>query len=845
MLECARRAVVQRSDLPADGRLNVAVRIGQCVIVRITGEAVEPFEVAPRRVSGPLNLGTLVVRRPAIRGIVLDAAGLPRSGYRVKGVPVPPVPGRVPVISSLVADDGRFRLVGVLPETVYVLELIGRFGVEATGVEAVAGSREEVVLRAQPVGDLAVRVRDGATDRPLKEFMISLWPDASQEWFGSISAAQSIPDSIVGRSQAVSLRDAAAHVIRGIRSGRWRLRVGARGYATTVSEPVEIAADSLTEADVALDPGRELRGRVRTANDAGVAGASITVTSPGSGVAGPDAPLESLGHVRLTTVSDAAGAFRVEGVSAATHVVRAAHPRYRPADTTIDCQLSESCSVELTLTPRAEVRGVAVGPDGAPVPHAKISLSTPGARERVETAEADDRGAFAFEAVLPGPARLIGRGPKGEFGSVPVQVGEDGDKVVLVLRRGATVKGQVESRSAQASVTRHVHCECADGFVASTTLDEALRFEIENVPAGILTCRFTTEGMRGARVWSKRQSVGPEGGEIQWLVTLEPGFAVDGIVRGSKSPGSCRVLASAARGVVAAQTAVDADGRFRLAELDPGTWTVTTQCGSLIARRSIQLVDRDVEIEVALPQQSVSGRVLSADSASPLTGVLVQATIGGETMMRTITDSGGHFSLSGLEDGEATVVASSAGFRPGRARIRLPYEGDGLALVLERAQDCAVSLLDARSGAASRSFKYRLFDDAGVEIIAGEDGASGDGRLALPCVARGSLLIGGPAYATGHYRVSTEGQPTTLRLSGGGSIVVTRAEKNVSQRTITFTTIEGLPLFDSVFGKREWAVALDGLQLRAAVGAYTMSVDGLAVKQFRVGEGQTVQLELP
>ncbi len=726
----------------------------------------------------------------------------------------------------------------------YLLELLGRFGVEVTGIEVAAPSRGRVVLRAQPTGQVRLFVRDGHTGEQIRRFSFGLWPDASQQVFGLVSEAAAMPGSIVGRNTLVRARKGAAYLVRGVRAGSWRIKVHARGYATTMSQPIEVIPNGSTNADVTLDAGRVLRGRITGADGQAVSDAVLSV-EPGTEaglVAG--GPAEVFGQLRPSGSSDSFGAIEIEGLTSNSYDIRAEHPQYQPAASTVDCRSAESCSFAFTLHRRTELNGVAVLQDDSFAQGARITVSGTGHGASSRSVETDAHGRFRFRDVLPGSARVVGHGANGEFGSVIVAIPQDSRVISLVLRRGTTLTGNVQAGNPAIALDKGVQCIGPDGFSAMTTMDDVGRFEIAGVPTGVVSCSFSAAGARGGRRWVKRHDVSAELHDV-WEILLESGFLVRGVVRGTENPSLCRVLVASSEGPVIAQATPDSGGGFAIEGLNPGVFMVGVDCRSRFARRMIRVEDRDLEIEVVLAQHELGGTVASASSGLPIAAAIVQATIEGATI-RALTDSAGRFALKGLTEGEATIVASRSGFVPERKALRLPGETSDLAFLLNPGKACGIRLLDAHSGMPNRSLKYRLLDAAGFEVAVGEGGVAANGRLELPCITQGSIVIGGAGYGVGHHRVTTEADDATVRLSPGGSIEIAPLRAESRSRRIEFTNGEGLPVFDAVFGSREWITGSEGLRISSlAVGQYLMMIDGVADGPFVVADGQVVRVDIP
>jgi hypothetical protein len=221
------------------------------------------------------------------------------------------------------------------------------------------------------------------------------------------------------------------------------LRPGASGTPIAIG-----TGQHLTNIRLTLTRGGLITGTVR--NSDGRPAASITVSLT---------PAGSLGGFR-DVVTDAHGAFRIDGLPEADYVLMArllttSAPTYLPgvADpreaTSIHVAPGDERAVELTLAhaKRVRVSGIVLGPDGLPYSGARLWMRQPGwdpYGPRLELAPGAD-GRFVFIGAIPGPHTIQATGRAPHLSAVEdLNIGvEDVSDIALRLQPLTQVSGRV------------------------------------------------------------------------------------------------------------------------------------------------------------------------------------------------------------------------------------------------------------------------------------------------------------------------------------------------------------------------------------------------------------------
>jgi len=186
---------------------------------------------------------------------------------------------------------------------------------------------------------------------------------------------------------------------------------------------VLIAAAVLAAFSVAQDAASSgaVEGTVvDSVTGAGVAGASVVLTAPRS--------------ARYETTTDAAGRFKIAGMSPGNY--RASAEKDGFASPPPDLRLllssglrvasgSDPVKIEIKLTPLKTIQGRVLGPDGKPAAGAEVSLSP---NIMADVAIADEEGRFALRDIRPGSYTLSARPSK----NAKPEEANDGARIAMV-----------------------------------------------------------------------------------------------------------------------------------------------------------------------------------------------------------------------------------------------------------------------------------------------------------------------------------------------------------------------------------------------------------------------------
>jgi MFS family permease len=218
-------------------------------------------------------------------------------------------------------------------------------------------------------------------------------------------------------------------------------------------------------ATVAADGGVPVRGHVRAADRAPVAGVAVTLIS-----------LE--GRQLGRSVAQADGSYAVDAPGEGSYVLIASGDGHQPQATTLVVG-TDPVSYDVLLSGAGGLAGVVRSADsGAPVA-AAVVIVTDVRGEVLSTGQTDTLGEFTVAGLAPGTVTLAVNSPKHRPLALPVDVRATGiTRIEVELRPGAHVRGTVRGAGVPLGDARVTLVDAAGNVIATTTtgIDGAYAF---------------------------------------------------------------------------------------------------------------------------------------------------------------------------------------------------------------------------------------------------------------------------------------------------------------------------------------------------------------------------------
>ncbi len=649
---------------------------------RVTAESDTDPSVIDVRLEEPLR----------IPGRVVDAVSkLPIQGAAVWV-------GASPGDNALTGPNGVFDL------TTRPRRDATRFSVNAAGYVTARVNSEipeaagpaEVTVALTPAASIAGLVTD-AHDRPVAG--ANIWAETRDERLTSSSGTPRPQRATSAEDGSFRLPDLAY-------DNAYRLTARAEGYSSTVVELPPIEAGAAAQPfRIMLTRGRQARG-------------SVTDTE-GNPVAGAEVKLRwALDQERRffrerldatePTATDEQGAFSFAAVAAGEYEVLVSHTEYvRSGAPRTEVPAGEG-DIDLgvfTLVAGARIKGLVTNPQGQPAAGAEIRARVPLSmdRDQERTATSDTDGAFVLTGLPHELVDLTARADGYTPLSLPgVRPGLE-EPILIELKTGAPVTGRVLDTDGRPTAGVQVMLEhdfrtqmrnrawSAQDFLKRTDGDG--RFRFEHVDRGIWSLE--------ARLGLAKATL--DGIELQPGTEREIGLQLRtqdrlGVIASTPlgEPVSGAWIRVAEEGAIRSMGygTTDASGQVQIGVV-PGDVEVSVE-HDLYQDESTRMVLQPGNNELVV-QLGAGGAVRSGDG-TPLGLATVEAHAEDSLNVpatfrryvsqpvKTVSDQGGRFQLTGLEPGKYLLVASAPGFASDGPSQSIEIEGqsvDGVDIVLE------------------------------------------------------------------------------------------------------------------------------------------------------------------
>ncbi len=467
--------------------------------------------------------------------------------------------------------------------------------------------------------------------------------------------------------------------IGGLRAEPANLVVEAEGYERFEMAAVRPQAGSLIE--VQLGEGARLVGRVLDADGEGVANAYIWLRLERNPSISRTA--WSTDPRRHEARTDGDGRFHFDAVGAGPWSVEVGGEQLTEDVGAIRLRPGEEREIELRLRAQGRLAGVVTDTYGAPVAGAEVLVQTLDPTGQLtgthHGARADAGGAYEAHRVPSGPARVVARHPDYRDGVREVVIKPGTNEVDLELRPGWEISGSVTSADglpvALARVEAHpveqgslddladARRQFAPRGPLQAVTDQEGSYRIGGLDDGRYSLRAHADGY--ARAASGRFPVRVEGRSVADIdFVLHRGITLRGVVRGRPPDAFAGIRITAAQErLLGGMTTLDLEGRFKLDELGPGTWTVSAEePDGRTVERSVTLDTGPGEAFVELNFEAgltLTGEVRS--QGQPLAGsevAVVESTRRYGPARTARIDQQGRFRIDGLAAGSYRVMVA-------------------------------------------------------------------------------------------------------------------------------------------------------------------------------------------
>jgi uncharacterized GH25 family protein len=508
-------------------------------------------------------------------------------------------------------------------------------------------------------------------------------------------------------AEDVSAED-GTYQLEGLEFKSYAVRAVATGYAPNEVDGVPAPR---AEVNVVLTPGGSVSGVVQDASGLGVEGAIVSAFQE----------LDSQNVFKIiiskarppvdSATSDSAGRFQFDTLGPGIYNFRIAAKGYQTSEE-VKKRVADGTTLSFSVQAGLVLRGFVSGPDGEPVPGAKVRASQVGAaaaqkrREQVslqfdrDALETDAQGEFVLDTLAEGAYMLLCWQTDGDYATLrrnDVHVRPGMDPLHLQLDRGGRIRGKVLDEATGDPI--------AGARISANDVAD-LRKEAVSGEHGSFVLRGLATAGRSVMVSvnapdygrGKRQIKVQRNQDQEEIFELTPtGVVLGRVVNsvGDAIPGA-RVMAKQtqeASGVeqTLATDVSDRDGKFSLSGIDAGE-------NRWIRVKKSQYLDGHSETFTLDPSQSTEVGDITLELGATLKGTVLGAdgkgvrdcqviiALEGQTDLQyggnpsNHTNANGDFVIGGLNSGMVDVVVKASHFLEKRVNGIKMIEGQQFIL---------------------------------------------------------------------------------------------------------------------------------------------------------------------
>ena len=836
----------------ADGWFTVAGLAAGSWDVTATHDGFSPktAPALPAPAKQPTGWPAIVLSRgAAVSGVVRDDQGAPVAGAMVSlfGEGADPSP-------TSTDAAGAFR-VGDLAKGRPLMLTASAPGF-AFSSRSVTPPAENVALVLGKSGTIRGKVVDGATGAPITAFSVAATPAArGRRGFGGGGGPAAFGGS-GAPSQAQFAEDGSFEV--SVAPGSWTVRASADGYRPADVSNVDVDAGETKEGiEISLKRGGGLTGHVVDNRGNPVPGANVACCSASGGGFGPGGGGGAASGPTATTDGD--GRFQLDGLPDGHVTLTVTSSDYVAASRDVDPAATPD--VTILVSTGAEITGAVVsGDSNSPIPGAAVSLVPEGdsgtSAGAPQNAQSDANGGFHFDHLAAGRYRLTAQTKTAS--STPqdlvVADGQPMDGVRVTVASGSEIDGAVtglppgQLGGVSVSAT-------ATGFQSSTTTSDDGHFTIASAPPGVVRIIASTT-MPSVRTETKTVEVGDDGSPASVEIAFDGASRLSGnVTRGGKpvTQFSLSATPDPPDGTGRRYTAMsDGSGHYEIDNMMDGGYDVVVT-GSDSPYRTTITVSGDTNGDIAMPATAISGTVTDSSTGAPLEGASVQTETGAEStaqsLHRTVTDSTGAYSITGLDAGTYQVSARKDGYQLKTQPATVGSDPVPLDFALDPGAGLTIRASDGLTGMPLGGLIALAFGAGGTVAFQGSVSLDETGTGQIPSLPPGqyALYVFSSGYAPRAWPSATvPSAPISVTLTPGGSVQA-RATAPLSGRLVDGSGSPVLLGPSRLDGRVTVAPPVTVWQ-HLAPGGYSFLVPngtGETPYAFAVSEGQPTTLSLP
>lgn len=329
-----------------------------------------------------------------------------------------------------------------------------------------------------------------------------------------------------------------------------------------------------------------------------------------------------------------------------------------------------------------------------------------------------------------------------------------------------------------------------------TQADEDGRVTLTEQPPGTFSLKVLNHG--GDSIWSEDVRVGETGVVFPVELNLR---SLRGTVKFGSEPLSAVLWFGTTNGPISVRTESNAEGEFQVQVPERPAWPVEIINDVIPVRSVIDVnVDESSEIDIEVPDTSVSGWVLGVDGQRLTKGTIL-GRVGGRTLSASLTDTG-EFMLRGLPEGVVNLFASTPNGRSAPVAVRVMKDRPLREVELRMLRTTSLAGVVQSAGRTvigGHVSVFPLVPRTGRVVEAATD-RNGEFEVEVAEQAeRVLVVIGAPGRTLQSFDVAPTGERLSFDIAQHGGTIVVRFRANPNLPFTLFRHGVEIPAL-SIFG---------------------------------------------
>lgn len=765
-----------------------------------------------------------------LQGRVVDRKGAPVEGATISagdgGIRVmlgPPGGGDEPEPDATTDVNGWFSVGDLDPHSTPTLTVARSGYISHSSGNQKLPQIDPLEIVLQPASDIGGIIVD-AHDEPIVGATVDLTRTRTMQMGGNTMMMQTLMNTTTDSAGRFLFEDEEP--------GTASVAARFAGFEEAKRDNIEVPqGEDLLDIKLTLQPGAILVGTILTPDGRPAIGAEVrTVGSDEGRRFMPGAPI------------DGSGNYRLEGLSAGTVSVEATSPDYPRV--VRDIQLENGLNqLDMEFRGGQAVRGQVIDESGKPVADARARLATVGSFWGGPEALTDGDGQFEMPGVQSGEYRLFvnANGYAADAGEQTIRVaGQSVDGLRVVLGRGALIEGRVVGVTEDDLARVSVRAEGSGfGGFGGSPVDHEGRFTLENLAPG--TFDVVAKLSQSGRQARERVVIEPGQQTAQVELVFGTGLTLSGQALQADQPISdATIYVNSTETQTDGWGPTDADGRFSIDGLEPGSYRVQLQnFRSGLSYSETVEITANREIELLVPSGEIVGRITDGGDRRSLAGVTVSLERPDNEQHTPFsghgatTDIDGQFRILDIADGNWTLNARKKGYAAQQQQVQVSFGRgpDNLRLTME---PTAGMTLEIRlpNGVPPAQVNVAVMTPSGVALVRDTLATGENGRVRLTTVPPGEwdALVQAGGSATTRIRARSSGATTAVTLQPACvlEVVVPELVTRGAPATMTITDERGRPYQSLGWGanpRSEWTLYSGRTTLRQLPpGSWTVRI---------------------